>query len=237
MMFTKQAGLSFIFLLSFCKTLYAEEPLISGTIKCTAEWNELCEDKKILSVPAHYRLCHHNIRVAEKTGDAGYQVVASDQSSITVYFRAKGNQDRFKPQGANIQLDVKLLGTKDTEACEESAAKAQPVVEPATPALSPPPAEIVLTPPPAPTANENITTPHACACSQYLNWIKVENCLAREKRDDRPPCDSYEVTIQCVASREQCRSLQKDNCPQVVGLNQSTSFKRLYIENSPYCQP
>jgi len=212
--------------------LHANEKLISGSIKCSAAWNELCEDKKIISVPDNYRLCHQEISIAEQSGDASYQVVATDSTSITVYFRAKGNQDRLKQKGAAIKLNVGLFGVEKTDTCEESTAVAMPgSTEPEisiTPAASIPDNSITNA-----ATQEN---PHACACSQWLNWMKVEQCLSRPQRPDRPPCDSYEVTIQCVSSKDICRNIQKDNCPQVVGLNQSTSLKRLFIENSSYCQ-
>lgn len=215
---------------------YADEKLISGTISCSAEWNELCEDKKIISVPEHYRLCHHQIVIAEKNGEASHQVVASDQSSITVYFRAKGNQDRHKPAGASIKLGVDLSGVKESETCEDVA----PVQAVEIPAPTPPNDSEVAKEMPAPTPEPEPkpvdAAMDACACSQWLNWMKVERCLTQEKRADRPSCDSYEVTIQCVTSKEECRSIQKDSCAQVVGLNQSTSLKRLFVENSPYCQ-
>jgi len=224
---------------------HADEKLIAGTVSCSAAWNELCEDKKIISVPEHYRLCGHHIAVSEKLGDASHQIVASDQKSITIYFRAKGNQDRFKPVGASIKLNVDLSGVKDTESCDESGSTEKQV--PTTPITTPsktiedpvestnPTPTSAPTPATVETVDAKINS-HACACSQWLTWMKVEHCLTKEQREDRPPCDSYQVTIQCVNSKEECRALQKDSCPQVAGLNQSTSQKRLFVENSPYCQ-
>lgn len=216
----------------------ADEKLIAGTVSCSVQWSERCEEKKIFSVPENYLLCHHTIVIAEKAGDASHQVVASDQSSITVYFQAKGNQDRFKPTGASIKLNIELFGVKKTESCKENVLA--PIKNPEVPALAPANDTKIVDTAPAPVPakpTDDLANTHACACSQWLNWMKVERCLAQEKRADRPPCDSYEVTIQCVSSKEECRAMQKDNCPQIVGLNQSTSLKRLFIENSPYCQP
>jgi len=224
---------------------HADEKLIAGTVSCLAAWNEHCEDKKIISVPDRYHLCSHHITVSEKLGDANYQIVATDKKSITIYFRAKGNQDRLKPVGASIKLSVDLSGVKETESCEasdstEKHAPAAPMITSSkiieAPAES---ADSIPTSAPSPATAESVDAQinsHACACSQWLNWMKVEHCLTKEQRSDRPPCDSYQVTIQCVKSKEECRALQKDSCPQVAGLNQSTSQKRLFVENSPYCQ-
>lgn len=232
-----KAKLLLLFFLLSSYQVHADEKLIAGTISCSAEWNELCEDKKIISVPAHYRLCHHEIVIEKKSGEASYQVVASDEKSITVYFRAKGNQDRIKPSGASINLSVDLTGVEETETCEESISSATENPVAAAPVAAP---SNIVEMSKEITTTESVDTAqikiHACACSQWLNWMKVENCLAKEQRGDRPPCDSYEVNIQCVTSKDECRSIQKDNCPQVAGLNQSTSQKRLFVENSPYCR-
>jgi hypothetical protein len=231
-------SLTFMFFLLSLSPAYANEKLIAGSINCTAEWNELCEDKKIISVPEKYRLCYHDIVIASQAGDANYQVVASDQKSITVYFRAKGNQDRSKPSAASINLNVALFGVKDTDSCDDLPAPTKPVISVSPASLPSPDIETINTSTAAPeTPVDAPTKVHACACSQWLNWMKVEHCLTKEQRADRPPCDSYQVTIQCVTSKDECRAIQKDNCPQIAGLNQSTSYKRLYIENSPYCQP
>jgi len=226
----------FLLLLSLCFHTHANDKLIAGTISCSAEWNELCEDKKIISVPDNYRLCHHEIIISENSGDTSHKMVASDQKSITVYFRAKGNQDRSKPKGAFVKLNVELSGVKDTEACENITPIKTPELSAPISSNTPELSQETPASTSEPLSVDTASNVHACACSQWLNWMKVEHCLSKEQRSDRPPCDSYEVTIQCVNSKDECRSIQKENCPQVVGLNQSTSLKRLFIENSPYCQ-
>lgn len=223
-----------------------------GEVTCNAKWNELCEDKKILSMPENHRLCEHEITVTEKTGDASYQVVGSDDTSITIYFRAKGNLDRNKPQPASIKLDVHMKGVPVKESCagdttHPASTNTVTTHTATTPAVTPvekapsEPANTVTTPSASSPLPETAPSTHqnlqACACSQWLNWMNVERCLERGKGKEGVSCDSYPTSIQCVSSKAECQAIHKNDCPQVVGLNQSTSLKRLFIENSPYCLP
>jgi len=216
-----------------------------GTISCKAEWNEFCEDQKKISVPDGHKLCKNTITEKEKTGDSSYEVVSTDNQSVTIKFHAKGNRDRFKQQGASIVLGVSLLGVRENVDCLSGLTN-NPVVMPKT--------EIQPEPKPAPVpestgktqaatvdnpvvAPANELKPHACACSQWIDADKVFSCLTRGHGRDNASCDSYAATIQCVASKEECHESQVENCPQVMGLNRTTSNKRLFVIDSPYCQP
>ena len=76
---------------------------------------------------------------------------------------------------------------------------------------------------------------HACACSQWIDAGKVTSCLELGSGRDKTSCDTFAAAIQCVTSREDCRAIQQDTCYQVMGLNQTTSQKRIFVSDSPYC--
>lgn len=134
---------------------------------------------------------------------------------------------------------------------------------PAAAAVNPPPAPAAiptpaLAPAPTPTTTDNnspaviegkapstVVTPtipastlpkvHACACSQWIDAGKVTSCLELGLGRDKVTCDTFSAAIQCVTSREECRNLHQDTCYQVMGLNQTTSQKRIFVSDSPYC--
>jgi hypothetical protein len=236
-----------IFIASICISAIANEPkeVAIGTLSCKAEWNEYCEDQNTVSVPEGHKLCSHAITVTQQTGDSAYSLVSTDAKSITIKFSAKGNRDRFKQQSANIMLRVSLLGVRDDNECVPgSAVKPSP-----TPKYEPkpePPAETTATTSQAapevkvaPAQEVIVNAPpkvHACACSQWIDAGKLTNCLEQGHARDNVSCETFVATIQCVSSRDECRAIQQDSCYQVMGLNQTTSQKRIYVADSPYCQ-
>ncbi len=245
--------------------LQANEPnnfmppeVAAGTVSCKAEWNQICEDQKTIKVPEGHKLCKNTVIAKEKNGDSGYEIVSTDNKGITVKFYAKGNRDRFKQQDSSIVLNILLLGVRENVDCTSGVvtkAITTPVSEPKVAAIveknSAPaietktevkPAETAAPTSAASTATSTITPttqdpkPHACACSQWIDADKVFNCLANGHGRDNAKCDSYATTIQCVTSKDECRESQKENCPQIAGLNQTIAKKRIFVLNSPYCQ-
>jgi len=224
-----------------------------ATISCKAEWNQFCEDQKTIHVPDGHKLCKQIVTAKEQTGDSAYEIVSTDNQGVTVKFHAIGNRDRNKQQGASIVLNVSLLGVRENVDCNSGAAAKSSVVTSAPVAAaptstSPAPASQASAPvetkaPATPASSEKTTRtttseprPHACACSQWIDADKVFNCLANGHGRDNVTCDSYATTIQCVTSKDECHESQKENCPQIAGLNQTTSRKRIFVPDSPYCQ-
>lgn len=228
-----------------CAGAFANEAreLALGTLSCKAEWNEFCEDQNTVSVPEGHKLCKHNITVKQQSGDSSYSLVSTDTKSVTVKFSAKGNRDRFKQQSAHIVLEVALLGVRDDKTCvtgEVASTAALPTSQPAPQPLARAVTETTTVAPEekiTPATAPAITLPkvHACACSQWIDAGKVTNCLQQGHARDNVSCESFSTTIQCVTSRDECREIQKDDCYQVMGLNQTTSQKRIYVADSPYC--
>jgi len=253
--------LSVIFFIIFNASLQASQdtptftpPEVAiGTFSCKAEWNQFCEDQKTIKVPEGHKLCKNTITVKEQMGDSSYEIVSTDSQGVTVKFHAKGNRDRIKQQGASIIFNISLLGVRENVDCISGAMKKpsvaiNPAPEPKAAVIAEKitetkieakPAEATtLAPAPIVSPTTAITQeqkPHACACSQWIDADKVFNCLANGHGRDNVKCDSFSTTIQCVASKEECHESQKENCPQIAGLNQTTSKKRIFVLNSPYC--
>jgi len=228
---------------------YTPPEVATATLSCKAEWNQFCEDQKTIKVPEGHKLCKNTVTAKEQTGDSSYEIVSTDSHGVTVKFHAKGNRDRVKQQGASILLNISLLGVREHVDCVSGV-----TAKPATTPAAEPNAVVVAEKKPAPTiektaeiatptpaAKTAVATPQeakpdACACSQWIDADKVFNCLANGHGRENAKCDSYATTIQCVTSKDECRESQKENCPQIAGLNQTTSKKRIFVPNSPYCQ-
>ncbi len=73
-------------------------------------------------------------------------------------------------------------------------------------------------------------TPHACACSPWIYASEAQECLSKGKK-----CEKMQADVHCVTDKTSCRDIQRKTCPNVVGLDQSKSNKRLYITDSPHC--
>jgi len=223
-----------------------------GSIQCKAEWNEFCEDQKIIQVPDGYKLCKNTVTIKEQSGDSTYAITDSNNSSVTVKFSAKGNRNRLKPEGASIDLTVSLQGVRSDDDCAGNAA-----IVPKATNIDPPKPEPAMTAPPAP-ANEfislalkaRVTPPpppkpvtlsagakiNACACSQMIDADKVTRCLTYGQTRDKSSCDTLGASLQCVASKADCRELQKQGCVPVLGIDQTNSQQRIYVPESPYCE-
>ena len=236
--------------------------IVTATLACKAQWDEACDDKKIITAPPGHKICQHEVTVVQQSGDSQYQEAASDEKSLTIGFSAHGNLKKKDPKGADIQLQVVLRGVRETESCDMAAPKAVATATAATPATAtntPAPAEtkptavtvteqkVVVEAAPAPEPAQEETKPapvsyhgpkvHACACSAWIDAMKVHECLVIGHGRDNKDCGTFQTSIICVTGKDECRDLQKEFCPQIVGIDQTNSKKRIYVENSPYCQP
>jgi hypothetical protein len=223
-----------------------------GSIHCKAEWNEFCEDQKTIQVPSGYKLCKNTVMVKEQSGDSTYAITDTNISSVTVKFSAKGNRNRLKPEGALIDLAVSLQGVRTDDDCAGNA-----TIVPKATNIDPPKPEPDMTAPPAP-ANEYISlalkakvTPppppkpvtlsagakiNACACSQMIDADKVTRCLTYGQTRDKGSCDTLGASLQCVATKADCRELQKAGCVPILGIDKTNSQQRIYVPDSPYCE-
>jgi len=230
---------------------YTAPEVTLGSLHCKAEWNEFCEDQKIVQVPDGYRLCKPDITVNEQLGDSHYEITHTDEHGITVSFNAKGNRDRLKPQGAVIDLAISLKGVRNDDDCAGGKVRIVPTATnidknpppeppPSSPeifaARSTPNAAEIATHPAAPANTESSGAKvHACACSQMLAAEKLSRCLAYGETREHASCDTLGASIQCVASKDECHELQNNSCYQMLGINQSTSQKRVFVPDSIYC--
>lgn len=238
-----------------------------ATLACNAQWNEACEDRKIVTVPAGHKLCSHEITVTRQEGDSSYQDEGASNNTVTVHFSAKGNLKRLDQKGAAIELKVSMHGVRENENCDGTPAS--PAV--ATPAATNQPGTAIVATPTPITQNEaehkepehkeadqaeahyvfgprkekkeqfnnpelkGGAKPHACACSTWIDAIKVNNCLVVGHGRDNVDCSTFQASITCVNTRDDCRALWKEFCPEIAGLDQTASKKRIFVENSAYC--
>ena len=96
----------------------AHPELGRANLLCSAKWDELCEDKKIIAAPSGYQLCRNEVSTLFNKGKTEVHTVEVTDKHVTVYFKAEGNNDRFKKQGADIQLTVTLYGTRSDTPCQ-----------------------------------------------------------------------------------------------------------------------
>jgi hypothetical protein len=223
-----------------------------GSIHCKAEWNEFCEDQKTIQVPDGYKLCKNTVTVKEKSGDSAYEITDTNTTGITVKFNAKGNRNRLKPEGAVIDLSISLQGVRIDDDCsgnvmikptasnvdaptpQAAATTAVPLMTNMMPKIAPKTEAPVAAAKSLHASSEpNI---NACACSEWMQADKVTSCLIHGYGHDKISCDTLPASIQCVASKDECHDVQKENCPEVLGIDKTLSRKRLFVPDSPYCR-
>lgn len=205
---TKQILLIALLLTTSVAFSFTPPEVASGTFSCVAKWDEQCEDSQSVSVPQGYKMCSHKVDVTEQTGDGDYAIVSSDEASLNLTIRAKGNLDRIRQKDSSISIRIALLGVRTDEECDP-----KPVV------IDPGPPKI-----------------HACACAPLLNAENTAKCLKNGEGKYGAICKLDNVEWQCLASKGDCREHHRKTCDATVGIDKSKSNKRLYITDSPFCE-
>ena len=78
--------------------------IVTATLACKAQWDEACDDKKIITAPPGHKICQHEVTVVQQSGDSQYQEAASDENKVKSAWQAPLLQ-KFTDMQALLLLD------------------------------------------------------------------------------------------------------------------------------------